>query len=295
MPRAVAHSAQPIAGLATLAERYDGFVVDQWGVLQDGTAAYPGVPECLERLRDHGKRVVILSNSGRRALPNAERLAGIGIPATLYDAIVTSGEATWQELAQTAEPFYAGVGRRCRLYSRGGDRSIVDGLDLDLVESAETADFILMAGLDAPPLTLDDLAPDLIAGARRHLPMVCANPDIYAVRRGGPALAPGAVARRYQAMGGRVRHIGKPWPEIYGHCRQALGAIPNARVVAVGDSLTHDIAGGIAAGFATALITGGLYDQQFAGTDAATARARLDELCRDEGATPDWVLQSFVW
>lgn len=295
MAETVAQAARAIAGVAALAEHYDGFVVDQWGVLQDGTDAYPGAAACLERLRDSGKRVVVLSNSGRRALPNAERLAGIGIPNALYDAIVTSGEATWQELAHLTEPFYQGVGRRCLLFSRGGDRSVVDGLGLELVDSAETADFILMAGLDAPPLTLDDLAPALLAGVRRHLPMICANPDIYAVRRGGPALGPGAVARRYQAMGGRVRHIGKPWPEIYDHCRPVLSGIPNVRVCAVGDSLSHDIAGGAAAGFDTALVTGGLYAQQFTGADAATARDRLADLCREEGVTPHWVLPAFVW
>ena len=54
------------SGMAEVASRYDGFLVEQWGVLHDGTTPYPGAIACLERLRAVGKRVVLLSNSGRR-------------------------------------------------------------------------------------------------------------------------------------------------------------------------------------------------------------------------------------
>ena len=39
------------AGVAELAERYDHFLIDQWGVLHDGHAAYPDAIDCLRRLR----------------------------------------------------------------------------------------------------------------------------------------------------------------------------------------------------------------------------------------------------
>ena len=56
-------------GLHEVVDRYDGFVIDQWGVLHNGVAAYPGAIECLQRLRALDKTVVILSNSGKRAAP----------------------------------------------------------------------------------------------------------------------------------------------------------------------------------------------------------------------------------
>jgi HAD superfamily hydrolase (TIGR01459 family) len=100
------------SGLADLASRYRGLIVDQWGVLHDGARPYAAALECLAQLRAAGKRIVLLSNSGKRTAINRARLAEIGIDGSLYDTIVTSGEATWQALAERTEPFFAARGRR---------------------------------------------------------------------------------------------------------------------------------------------------------------------------------------
>ena len=68
-----------VPGLSALADRFDGFVLDLWGVLHDGVTAYPGAVACLERLRAGGKRVAILSNAPRRATEVARRSAELGI------------------------------------------------------------------------------------------------------------------------------------------------------------------------------------------------------------------------
>ena len=98
------------SGLADLASRYRGFIVDQWGVLHDGGVPYPDALGCLAELRASGKRVVLLSNSGKRASVNRRRLAALGIGADLYDALVTSGEATWHALAARSDLAFAGLG-----------------------------------------------------------------------------------------------------------------------------------------------------------------------------------------
>src|SRR3546814_13224510 len=81
-----------VAGLATLASRYDAFLLDQFGVLHDGSTVYPGVVACLEALQAAGKRTIILSNSGTLRAASMERLARLGIPPALYEDFVTSGE-----------------------------------------------------------------------------------------------------------------------------------------------------------------------------------------------------------
>src|SRR3546814_12878452 len=81
-----------VAGLGALAPRYDVFLLDQFGVLHDGTTAYPGAIDCLEALQAAGKRSIVLSNSGQRSAPNRERLARLGVPPGLYEDLVTSGE-----------------------------------------------------------------------------------------------------------------------------------------------------------------------------------------------------------
>ena len=101
------------AGLRELAPRYDGFILDLWGVLHDGERPLPGVVDSLERLSAGGKRVVILSNAPRLAAETIARLTVIGIRPGLYDHVVTSGEDAWTHLAARADPFYAALGRAC--------------------------------------------------------------------------------------------------------------------------------------------------------------------------------------
>ena len=148
-------------GLGGIEADFDGFLVDQWGVLHDGVTAYPGARECLARLAALGKRVVVLSNSGRRAAPNAALLTKIGFSAADYTAMVSSGEVVWQAFRDRTDPYFAELGRRCLLFSRHDDRSVVEGLDLELVATAGEAAFILVSGSEAPEKTLADYEGDL--------------------------------------------------------------------------------------------------------------------------------------
>ena len=284
------------SGLADLASRYRGFIVDQWGVLHDGAHPYADALDCLARLRDAGKRVVLLSNSGKRTALNRARLAEIGIDEALYDALVTSGEATWRALAERTEPFFAKLGRRCILWSRYGDRSAVEGLALEVVERAEDAQFLLLAGVE-DDARLEDFSAALEMAAARGLPMVCANPEIVAVLPdGGFGMAPGAVAHHYEQLGGKVGYVGKPHRPIYQACLEALGELPRDEVLTIGDSIAHDIAGGAAMELDTALIMSGIHSRIFDLERGAGAnRAALEELAREYGVLPRWVLPRFRW
>lgn len=284
------------SGLADLASRYQAFIVDQWGVLHDGARPYADAIDCLAQLRRAGKRVVLLSNSGKRTAINQARLAEIGIDPSLYDAIVTSGEATWRALHERTEPFFAGLGRRCILWSRDGDRSVVEGLTVEVVERVEDADFVLLAGVE-DDARLEDFAAQLEAAASRRLPMVCANPDVVAVLPDGRfGVAPGAVAHHYEQLGGQVGYVGKPHAPIYRSCLEALGDPPRQEVLAIGDSIAHDVAGGAAMELDTALVMSGIHSRIFDVERGAGAnRAALEELAREYGVLPRWVLPRFRW
>ena len=135
---------------------------------------------------------------------------------------MTSGEATWQALAERINPILPSAGRRCILWSRAGDRSTVAGLPLDVVERVEDAEFLLLAGVE-DDARLEDLGAELEAAAARGLPMVCANPDIVAVLPGGGfGMAPGAVAHHYEQLGGaRPRRRQAAPPDLPGLPRSA--------------------------------------------------------------------------
>src|SRR3954463_15449 len=98
-PQPPAAPVEILAGLRQIAPRYDGFILDLWGVLHDGTKPFPGVLDALERLRAAGKRIVILSNAPRRAFAVIKRMSEIGIPPGLCHHVLSSGEETWRHLA----------------------------------------------------------------------------------------------------------------------------------------------------------------------------------------------------
>jgi HAD superfamily hydrolase (TIGR01459 family) len=284
------------AGVAELAARYDQFIVDQWGVLHDGHAPYPDAIDCLRQLQAAGKRVVLLSNSGKRTWVNRARLKEIGFENHLFDAVVTSGEATWRALADRTDPFFRDLGRRCILWSRYGDRSLVEQLDLELVERTADADFLLLGGIE-DAARLDDFLEALESAAGRDLPMVCANPDIVAVQANGAfGTAPGAIARHYEGLGGRVFYVGKPHRPIYELCLEALGNPPRADVVAIGDSVQHDIAGAAGMMLDTGLVMAGIHGPGFdlvGGLDAN--QSALEQLETEFGVRPRWILPRFRW
>lgn len=282
---------EALDGLAPLVDRYDGFLVDQFGVLYDGVRPLPGAADALAALVSAGRAVVILSNSGRRAFPNAQRLRRLGYPPELYTAVVSSGEVAWAGLKDRTDPAFADLGRRCLLFSRGGDHSTVEGLDLDLARDAEAADFVLLAGLDAHETARTRCREQLERARARGLPVICANPDLVSLEGDRRVDGPGAFAAAHAAAGGEVRYVGKPWPAIY---RAALATLdlPPERLLAVGDSLGHDIGGAAAFGIDGALVTSGVHAAAFA--DAADPLAALDELVAAGEPRPRWLLRTFA-
>jgi HAD superfamily hydrolase (TIGR01459 family) len=278
-----------IDGMREIADRYDGVILDLWGVVHDGVAPFPGVLDCMARLRAAGKPIALLSNAPRRADDVARRIAAIGVPEGAYDGVMSSGEEAWQCLYRRDEPFYAALGRNCLHICSDRDLEIREGLGLAYVERPEAADFILNTGLARWEDTIADYDPVLRECRARGLPMVCANPDLVVMHRRKPALCAGALAAHYQDIGGTVRWHGKPHPSVYESCFGLIGIADRSRLVAVGDSLRTDIAGAAAAGIDSVLVTGGIHAEEFA--DPARIGVALDEA----GLAPVAVARRFVW
>jgi ribonucleotide monophosphatase NagD (HAD superfamily) len=60
-----------LPGLERLAERYETFIIDLWGVMHDGVTAFPAALDCLQRLKARGGANVILSNGSTWSCPRA--------------------------------------------------------------------------------------------------------------------------------------------------------------------------------------------------------------------------------
>lgn len=301
--------AELIDGLKAVAPRYDAFLLDQFGVLHDGTCVYPGVLDCLENLKAAGKRVMILSNSGTLQQPNRDRLTRLGISENLYEDFITSGEVTRAFLTSAPPELRATTSApaplRClplgALVGGDSERAILEGLDIAEAVTVEEADFVMVASFGQDPPPRDAFDNVLAAARRRGLTLVCANPDVKGVSPVGLIHAPGALAADYEAAGGRVVYIGKPHPLIYRHALRKLAPIATHRVLAVGDSLSHDIAGAQGVGLASALVVEGIHHEELGsppsdGSDGGEAfESHLAALERRYRAQATYVLPRLAW
>jgi len=284
-----------LSGLGEIAGRYDGLILDLWGVLHDGTAPFPGVVDALSRLKQAGKRLCVLSNAPRRAHLVEQRMNAIGLVRGLYDHVHSSGEEAWQHLLRRDDPFYAALGRRCYHIGPARDDNMLEGVDLERVAKIEEAEFILNTGPSGWDETVEQYEALLREARARDLPMVCANPDLVVVSQGRRAICAGVVAQRYEALGGRVRWHGKPFRPVYETCFAALGIADRRRILAVGDSLRTDIAGANAAGIASLLVTGGIHAEEFGLVGGQPDLDRLVEAVAASGHRPDAVIAHFRW
>jgi len=283
-------------GLGEVADAYDGFILDVWGVLHDGLKPFPGVLDALTRLKERGKRSVVLSNAPRRAGPVANRLTEIGIAPTLYDHIHTSGEETWQHLKRRDDPFYAALGRICYLVGPPRDNGVMDGLDLERVHDIAAAEFVFNTG----PWGWDEDVvryEEMLRGARqRNLPMVCANPDLVVHHQGRRAICAGAIALRYEELGGAVRWHGKPFAAVYQTAMTLLGISDPRRILAIGDSLRTDIAGANGAGIDSVLVAGGIHAAELgAGEGALPDADGLAKAVAAAGIAPKAAMAELRW
>jgi HAD superfamily hydrolase (TIGR01459 family) len=285
-----------LSRFSPLADRYDGFVLDLWGVIHDGINAFPHAVETLRRLRDAGKRTLLLSNVPRPNAAAQTMMRRMGIDDSLYTGILTSGEAVRRALRDPPDLWWAELGRRVFHLGPDRDKPVLEGLALTVVSAPEDADFVLNTGPDdhRNPSDIAEFEPTLQACARHRLKMICANPDLEVIRGGVRVLCAGALAVRYAQLGGNVRSLGKPDPAIYQPVLQQLG-LPADRVLAVGDSLRTDIAGAVGVDLAACWILDGIHGSALRTSDGTFDTTRAEAAAREAGVEPIATLPRFVW
>ena len=284
---------QVIPALAPVVDRYDGFIIDLWGVLHDGLSPFPWARGTLLALKAAGKMVGLLSNAPRPADVVAVKMRDLGFQDSDWDFLMTSGQDAWEHLCARPDDWYQALGARHYLIGLAKDEGLVAGLPGTRVFDAAEADYLINAGIDFGQ-TLDTVRPLLDAALARGLPMVCANPDHWIVSGGRAEVCAGLLADYYEKQGGAVRYHGKPFPGVYTTCLGKLAGIDRRRVLAIGDGLKTDIKGANAAGIDSVLITSGVHGEAIGlESDGWFDTAALQRLMTQEGATPTYVLHRF--
>src|SRR3546814_1901595 len=62
----------PVERLSQIAEGYDLFLIDQWGVLHNGEMPHESAVAALRMLHAAGKTIVVISNSSKRRIVSLE-------------------------------------------------------------------------------------------------------------------------------------------------------------------------------------------------------------------------------
>jgi HAD superfamily hydrolase (TIGR01459 family) len=252
-----------IGGLSEISDRYEAILCDIWGVLHNGLTSFAEASEALVSFRRRGGAVVLISNAPRPSSPIERQVLKLGVSPDAFDAVVTSGDVTIGLMEQRAgeQLLHIGPERDLPLFDAATEQI---GARPRLVP-LEEAQYALCTGLRSDETeTVDDYQSELEAMLARGIAMICANPDIVIHRGDALIYCAGALARRYEDLGGSVIYAGKPYGPIYdralARAERARGApIDKSRVLAIGDGMKTDIIGAAQAELDVLFVTGGIH------------------------------------
>ncbi|WP_292264945.1 TIGR01459 family HAD-type hydrolase [Marivita sp.] len=269
---------QRVATLADIADVFDVFLLDAFGVLNIGEAAIPGTPERIANLKAAGKRVLVVSNAA--GFPHAalmEKYSRLGYDFAAEDVITS---------------------RVTLLAGLNGRKNLHWGLMATRSTGLRDLEDLTLTYLEEDPAAYDAVEGFLLVGSaawteerqallenalRKHpRPVLVGNPDIVAPRETGFSVEPGHFAHRLADRTGiSPEFYGKPFPDIFDLAFKRLGNVDRSRVLMVGDSLHTDILGARTVGIASALVADYGF---FAGQDAEKAVLA-------SGIVPDFIVE----
>ncbi|MGO3153554.1 MAG: HAD-IIA family hydrolase [Galactobacter sp.] len=245
-----------------LADRFDGLLCDLDGVVYAGPDAVVDAIESLNRAAGLGLKIgFVTNNASRPAQVVADQLNGLGLDVSadqVFGSAAAAASLVADDVASRSGDF---VTRAPRAMVVGSEslRNELRGVGVEVVRTAmshtpETAPDYVVQGFD-PTLGWTDLAAAAFAIEAGAI-WVATNTDTTIPRAEGIAPGNGSlVAAVRSAVSVEPLVAGKPQPTLMRFAAQQLGL--NAPLV-IGDRLDTDVAGGVSAGFSTALVLTGI-------------------------------------
>ena len=276
---------EKLNNLSDIDDHYDVFLIDLWGVIHNGIAAFDNVLPVLQSLKQKKKMVFFITNAPRRSFVISQQLEDFGIEQKLYDKIISSGELTWLSIKEKYQK------KNCLIIGPPRDFHLVEGLDISVVDKDSNVDIILNTGPWGDDDSLGNYTDLLDSLAKKKSHMICSNPDKTVVRGENFMICAGLLAEYYEKIGGKVEYYGKPYKQIYEHCFNFFEK-KNTRVLAIGDSLENDIKGANALNFDSLLITDGIHREVNNNNDVD--KQKLDGLIKTKNIFPDFFMRKLT-
>lgn len=277
-------------GLGALSSQFNTLFCDVWGVVHNGERVHKQAIDALQRFRQTGGAVILVTNAPRPSAEITAEICDMGVPQDAFDALVSSGEVTRDLIAD-----YAGE----TIYRLGpqSDGGIFDGIDVKF-GALEEAKAIVCSDLEYGK-TPQDYATDVQDWKKRNLPFICANPDKFVEIGDELVYCGGALADVYEEIGGNVIMAGKPYLPIYEKAAQlaadTCGISPkDQRVLAIGDSTRTDAMGARMIGAGFLFISGSIHAHELGPVDAPDA-ALIEKLLTPTGVNSLGFSPKLAW
>tara|TARA_Y100000590_G_scaffold275817_1_gene309650 strand:- start:126 stop:944 length:819 start_codon:yes stop_codon:yes gene_type:complete len=238
-------------GLKSVADKYDLFFIDLWGVMHNGIELYNESIDVLQKLSERNKEFVLLTNAPRPNHNVIDFLKRMGLEQKFCSNVYTSGEAALDYLItnfMSKTFFHIGPPR---------DFGLFNNFKKNKTQNISEAEYLLCTGL------FDDHDKELsyyeiLLKKEIGKIMVCTNPDLIVDRGEKREFCAGSVAKVFEALGGKVEYFGKPYPKVYNQAAK----IKNKKVFCIGDNLNTDIKGANNLNFDSLFIANGIHKEE---------------------------------
>ena len=238
-------------GLQSIADNYDLFYIDLWGVIHNGIKLHEGAIFTLKKLLEINKNFILLTNAPRPIQPVKEFLEKMGLEKKFRDKVFTSGEAALNFIKK----FYS----LKRFYHIGPPRDfdLFNDFRNNKSKEIDQCQYFLCTGLFDDNDQNLNYYKDLL---EKHIDkkMICTNPDLIVDRGYRRELCAGSVAMVFEKLGGEVVYFGKPYPEVY---NQSIDN-KNKKILSIGDNLNTDIKGANLLNYDSLLISNGVHKNE---------------------------------
>lgn len=229
----------------------DALVSDMDGVVYRGDEAIPGVADAVGEWRERGKKIVFCTNNSHYVVAEyVAKLERAGIPAG-EDDVVSSGAV----LAEILRGRNAAGKKAMAVGAQGLRAGLEDaGVTIDDGDSVEGIDYVVVGwDGDFDYRRMRRACRAVRAGAE----LIATNSDATFPAPDGLWPGAGAILASIEVSSGkRAEVLGKPHaPMMEAAARRLAGC---TRIGIVGDRADTDLAGGLARGWTTILVTSGV-------------------------------------
>lgn len=283
-----------IKSISQIINKFDTLILDQWGVLHDGKNGYLDAINCVKQLKLLNKNLIIISNSSKKKKESIERLKPLGFNKNDFVEVITSGEVIWQELNKPSISWAKKLKKNYYHIGLKGKSKFFIGLKKNLVKNIKDADFLLGTNVDNT-ISIIDYVPLLKKALEANLPFVCANPDYESIERTNNKrnYCMGSIAKLYKNFGGTVHILGKPSKVIYERAFSSFQNLRKNKIIAIGDSIPHDIRGAKNFGIKSLLITSGIHKEFFQKKELIWNK-NIDKY-EELSVKPDYICKKFIY